>query len=346
MTTGTYDRYGLTSNPFRELAAESLSDVEIYHVRTRIDEAIASIKDEVLEKENRAVVALVGPLGAGKTQRLLLAASEGRERKAFTVYFEITQKTAWVLKGLAQEIQESAQKGGLSKTFSSPAWYREVGALLTLKDQGYDPVKAGKTIAKALNETAPSFLLLNDLHNLSSTTEAVAFARTLQEIADAIKPGVLVMFGAYPSYMEALAKAHPALVSRINRTFSLPALSDEEACLLIAKKLLAKRLVEELEPLFPFEKNAVAVLNRTVGGNPRRLLEIADRVLEYAVEHRSYRIDADVVEAVLASKETAEAIAAVPTPATRPLSPAPGGDARAPGSAPSASSAVAANDRR
>jgi type II secretory pathway predicted ATPase ExeA len=93
VTTGTYDRYGLTSNPFRELAAESLSDVEIYHVRTRIDEAIASIKDEVLEKENRAVVALVGPLGAGKTQRLLLAASEGRERKAFVVYFEVTQKT-------------------------------------------------------------------------------------------------------------------------------------------------------------------------------------------------------------------------------------------------------------
>jgi type II secretory pathway predicted ATPase ExeA len=342
LTTGTYDRYGLTSNPFRELAAESLSDVEIYHVRTRIDEAIASIKEEVLEKENRAVVALVGPLGAGKTQRLLLAASEGHERKAFVVYFEVTQKTAWVLKGLAQEIQEAAKKGGLTKTFSTPAWFREVGALLSLKEQSYDPVKAGKTIAKALNESTPSFLLLNDLHNLTSTTEAVAFARTLQEIADAIKPGVLVMFGAYPTYMEALSKAQPALVSRINRTFSLPALSDEEAGLLLAKKLLAKRLVEELEPLFPFEKDAVALLNRAVGGNPRRLLEIADRVLEYAVEHRSYRIDADVVEAVLATKATAEAIQAVPTPAPKPFTPAPGGDARSP----SATSAMAAKDPR
>jgi type II secretory pathway predicted ATPase ExeA len=343
VTTGTYDRYGLTSNPFRELAAESLSDVEIYHVRTRIDEAIASIKDEVLEKENRAVVALVGPLGAGKTQRLLLAASEGRERKAFVVYFEVTQKTAWVLKGLAQEFQDAAKKGGLSKTFSSPPWYREIGGLLSLKDQSYDPVKAGKTIAKALNESAPAFLLLNDLHNLTSTPEAVAFSRTLQEIADSIKPGVLVMFGAYPTYMEALSRAQPALVSRINRTFSLPALTDEEAGLLLAKKLLAKRLVEELEPLFPFEKGAVELLNRTVGGNPRRLLEIADRVLEYGVEHRSYRIDAEVVEAVLAAKETAQAIAAVPTPAPRSFTPAPGGDAR---SSSSATSAVAAKDPR
>ena len=120
MTTGTYDRYGLTSNPFRELAAESLADVEIYHVRTRIDEALTSIKEEVLEKENRAVVALVGPLGAGKTQRLLLAASEGRERKAFTVYFEVTQKTAWVLKGLAQEIQEVAKTSGQDRDVLLP----------------------------------------------------------------------------------------------------------------------------------------------------------------------------------------------------------------------------------
>jgi ABC-type hemin transport system ATPase subunit len=329
MTTGTYDRFGLTSNPFRDLASESLSDIEIYHVRMKIDEVLSSIKDEVLDKENRAVVALVGPLGSGKTQRLLLAAVEAREEKAFTVYFDVTGKTSWVLKGLAQEIQSAGQLGGLSKAFASPAWFREVGTLLSLKDQGYDPVKAGKAIGHALNANAPAFLLLNDLHNLSSTNEAVAFARTLQEIADTIKPGVLVMFGCYPTYMEALAKAHPALVSRINRTFHLPSLSDEEAGLLLAKKLLAKRLVEELEPLFPFERDAVAVLNRSVGGNPRRLLEIADHVLEYAVEHRAYRIDADVVEAVLASRQTAEAIAAVPSPTPRPTSPGPSSDPKA-----------------
>ena len=123
--------------------------------------------------------------------------------------------------------------------------------------------------------------------------------------------------------MEALGKAQPALVSRINKTFSLLALTDEEAGLLLAKKLLAKRLVEELEPLFPFEKDAVALLNRAVGGNPRRLLEIADRVLEYAVEHRAYRIDTDVVDTVPAMREAAQAINAVATPPTRPLAPAP-----------------------
>ncbi|MCI4340187.1 MAG: ATP-binding protein [Thermoplasmata archaeon] len=320
MTTGTYDRYGLTSNPFRDLASESISDIEIYHVRTRIDEGLASIKDEVLEKENRALVALVGPLGAGKTQRLLLAAFEARERKAFTVFFEVVPRTVDVLKGLAQEIQKSSTLGGFAKAFASPAWYRDVGALLKLKEPGYDPSKAGKAIARALNENAPAFLLLNDVHNLSSTAEAVAFARALQEIADSIQPGVLVMFGCYPSYLQALAKAHPALGSRINRTFVLPGLTDEEAGLLLAKKLLAKRLVEELDPLFPFERDAIGVLNGAVGGNPRRLLEVADRVLEYAVEHRAYRIDAEVVEAALATPATAQAIASSSAAPPRPVS--------------------------
>ena len=321
MTSGTYDRYGLTSNPFRELASESLADIEIYHVRTRVDEGLASIKEEVLEKENRALVALVGPLGAGKTQRLLLAAFEARERKAFTVYLEVGPKTVDVLKGLAREIQAAAKLGGLAKTFAPPTWFREIGTLLKLKDAGFDTAKAGKSIARALNENAPAFLLLNDFHNLAGTAEAVAFARVLQEVADSIQPGVLVMFSCYPTYLQGLAKAHPSLVSRINRTFVLPGLTDEEAGLLIAKKLLAKRLVEELEPLFPFERGAISALNRAVGGNPRRLLEAADRVLEYAVEHRSYRIDGDVVEAALTTLSLAGPGPGVPATPPRPIAP-------------------------
>jgi len=318
MTTGTYDRYGLTSNPFRDLASENLEDIEIYHVTLQVDRALATIKDEVAERENRALVALVGPLGSGKTQRLLLAATEARERKAFTVYFDITAKTSWVLRGLAEEFARSTVLGGLSRTFASPAWYRDVVALQHLKDQRYDANKAGKAIARALNENAPAFLLLNDLHNLQQTAEVDAFVKTLEEIGDSIRPGVLVMFGAYPNYLQALSKAHPSFASRINRTFALPALSAEEAGLLLAKKLLAKRLVEDLDPLYPFDPDAVAAINAAVAGNPRRLLEIADHVLEYAVAHRAYRVDVDLVQTVLAARTTAQAIVAVPPAGVRP----------------------------
>ena len=316
MPGGSYERYGLTGNPFRELASENLEDVELFHVNLEIDDALNNIEEEVFEKENRAIVALVGAHGTGKTERLLLAAAQARERKAFTVYFDITSKTSWVLRGLAQEFQKAAESTGRTKTFSSPAWLRGIAALQKLKDENYDPIAAGKAIGLALNETAPSLLLLNDLHNLMESNEVHTFARTLQEISDVIEPGVLIMFVCYPSYLAWLTVNHAPFASRINRTFALPGLTTDEASLLLAKKMLPKRLVEDLDPTYPFDREAIAALNETAGGNPRRLLEEADLAIEYGVSHRLYRVDGDTVRTVVASQ-----VASAPTP-EKPKGPA------------------------
>jgi hypothetical protein len=317
---GAYDRFGLIGNPFRDLASESLSDVEIFHVNLSVDESLAPIKEEVFAKENRTVVAIIGHQGAGKTERLLLAASEGTARGAFVVYYDISEKISWVLPGLAQKMMDGAQLGGFAKVFSSPAWYRALGPLAkpTAASKGYDPIQAGKALAAGLNARAPAFLLLNDLHNLATVPEADAFVKTLQELFDSIRPGVLVMFGSFPGYFAAIAKKYPALVSRINRTVFLPTLSTEEAALLLAKKLLAKRLVESLDPLYPFDRPAVEALNASAMGNPRRLLELSDRALEYAAAHRSYRITAELVRTALAPREPAppRTDTAAPTPPT------------------------------
>lgn len=313
MPGGSYERYGLTGNPFRELASENLSDVELFHVNLEVDDALRNIEEEVFEKENRAIVAIVGPHGSGKTERLMLAAAQARERKAFTVYFDVTSKTAWVLRGLAQEIQKTAEAGGFAKTFSSPAWLRGIVALQKLKDENYDPIAAGKAIGLALNETAPSLLLLNDLHNLMESNEVHAFAKTLQEITDVIKPGVLIMFDCYPSYLAWLTVNHAPFASRINRTFVLPGLTTDEANLLLAKKMLPKRLVEDLDPTYPFDRDAVAALNEAAGGNPRRLLEVADLAIEYGVAHRLYRVEKEIVRTVLAASPATPAGQGTPT---------------------------------
>jgi len=314
MPGAAYDRYGLTGNPFRDLASESLSDVELYHVNQAVDETIRTIRDEVLEKENRAVIAITGDLGVGKTERLRVADADATQRKAFHVYFDISTKMPWVIQGLAQEFRRSAQTAGLVKAFGGPAWLRGLAPLEKMKSEGYDPIVAGRAIATALNESAPSFLLLNDLHNLVESREVDVFARTLQEITDAIRPGVLVMFTCYGSYVAWLTVNHPALTSRINRTFALTALSNDEATLLLAKKLLAKRIVEDLDPTYPFDSAAVAALNTAARGNPRRLLELADLALEYAATHRANRVDVDVVRL---SNPT---VAPRSPPATRPTS--------------------------
>ncbi len=299
MPASTYERYGLVSNPFRDLASENLEDVGIFHVNLTIDDQIQSIEDEVLDKENRALVAVVGPPGSGKTQRLLLAASIGKERKALVAYVEVTGKSASLLENLTREISKAAAAAGYAKTFSSPKWYRQLQTLTKLKDGAYDPIASGKIIGEALSGAAPAFLLLNDVHNLAQSPEADAFGKLLQEISDAIKPGVLVMFGCYTSYLIWLVKNRPALASRINRAISLPRLNPEEAELLIAKKLLAKRLVENLDPTYPFDREAIAELNARAAGNPRRLLDMADLALEYAAQHRRNRVDLETVKTAL-----------------------------------------------
>jgi type II secretory pathway predicted ATPase ExeA len=316
MTGGTYDRYGLTGNPFRELASENLSDVELFHVNLELDDTLHSIEEEVFLKENRAVVAIVGEHGSGKTERLLLAATEARQRKEFTVYFDVTAKTPWVLRGLAQEFRKTAETAGLNKTFSSPAWLRGITAIEKIKDEKYDPIAAGKAIGQALNDTAPSLLLLNDLHNLMESAEIHAFAKTLQEVTDVIKPGVLIMFVCYPSYLAWLAVNLAAFASRINRTFKLPGLTSDEAALLLAKKMLPKRLVEDLDPIYPFDHESVAALNEAAGGNPRRLLELADLAIEFGVSHRLYRVDANVVRVVQPLRGSAS-VAATQRPPTK-----------------------------
>jgi len=303
---GSYERYGLTSNPFRDLASENIEDVAIYHVNQEVDDTLRTIRDEVFDKENRAVVAVIGPHGAGKTERLLVTAAEAKERGAFCVYFDVPAKTSWVLRGVATQFLKEAKAKGRVKLFSQPKWFRGMTALSKTKEEKYDAKNAGKIIGQALNESAPSFLLLNDLNNLIESKEVNAFAQVIQEITDSIKPGVLVMFTCYASYVAWLTVNHPALASRINRTFTLAGFSDAEAGLLLAKKLLVKRLVEDLDPIYPFDREAVHALNQACGANPRRLLELADLSIEYGIAHRSYRVDLEVVQAVLTQRNATQ----------------------------------------
>jgi hypothetical protein len=284
--------------------------VTVFHVNQASDTSLRTILDEVLEKENRAVVTVTGPQGAGKTQRLLLAAAVAQEHHAFAPYFDVTTQGGWALKGLVQAFEKSAKSAGLVKMLGAPGWLRALGSVAKAKGGEYDPKEAGRRIGEALNAASPSFLLLNDLHNLADSSEIDVFAKTLEEVTAVMKPGVLLMISCYSSYLAWLTANQPGFASRINRTIPLAGLSDDEARLAIAKKLLAKRIVEELEPTYPFDREAVHELDVAARGNPRRLFELADAVLERAVATRAYQIDGDLVHATLLSREAP----AVPPP--------------------------------
>src|ERR1700690_3586345 len=135
----SYERYGLTGNPFRDLISENLEDVEAVHVNLEVDRVLQIIKEEVLAKENRATVALVGAIGSGKTERLRVAAAEGKRSGALTISIDVPPQPGATWKEIAAAIEKTAITGGFARIFSAPAWYR---ALPALKGSDKKPIDA------------------------------------------------------------------------------------------------------------------------------------------------------------------------------------------------------------
>jgi type II secretory pathway predicted ATPase ExeA len=297
MEKTTYDRYGLSGNPFRGLTSESLEAVDLFHVNQSIDFPLLSLRDEVVEMENSAIIVLIGEMGAGKTERLLLLKGEA-SRGVFCVFRNVVQETERLVGGIADDIV-SGSKAGL---FSNPPWLKEVRRLQGATKKSYDPDAAARAVAAALDAKAPSFLLLNDFHTLEKAREPDKFVRFLHTLFDEIGAGVLIMIGTSERYFEDLMADHHSLNERIHRKLRIPPLNASEACLMIAKRLVAKRLVEDLDPLYPFTDDSVAGMNEMSSGNPRTLLKLADRVIDHAAQHRVLQIDMDAVHAAIGQK--------------------------------------------
>lgn len=302
MEKNGYERYGLSGNPFRDLSSENLEDVAIYHVMQSIDVDLRTITDETLERENKAVVALMGGLGAGKTERLLLLKKDALARDAFCAIGGVTTETQLMIRGILESMLENAKRKGGSKLFA-PKWTRTIQKINKNILKEYDSESAGHAIAEALNENAPSFLLINDLHRLPETEDMDRFLQTLYVITNEIRPGVLIVLSGDDKYFRGVMASHPTLNERINRKLTIPPLSNQEASLMLAKRLLAKRLVDDLDVLYPFTPEAVAVINAAAGGNPRLLLKLADNLLDNAVKARVVQVDEDSAKLILDSLE-------------------------------------------
>jgi DNA-directed RNA polymerase subunit RPC12/RpoP len=71
----------------------------------------------------------------------------------------------------------------------------------------------------------------------------------------------------------------------------LPAFNDDEARLLLAKRLLVMRMVEDVDPLYPFTPESVTLLNTRARGVPQVLLQQASMVFDDATKRRVITID-------------------------------------------------------
>lgn len=286
-----FERYGLSSNPFRDLTSESIDNVDIFHVEQELDDDLRLIKEELFDKENKAVIAILGSRGVGKTQRLLLVANEAKRNNYFYVYLNMSTETRWTVAAILDAMINSSNLGSFQKAVSAPKWYKDLVKTKKMVKKKYNPQIIAKVIVDALNENTPSCLLLNDLNNLRNTADMNEFVRVLTIIADNIDPGVLIMMSSNLVYFKNFMKRYVNLDQRINQKFVVPALDNNEAGLVIAKRMIEKRLVDNLDPLYPFTEKSVGLLNDEAEGNPRDLLKISSIVLSEASEKKAMVVD-------------------------------------------------------
>lgn len=337
-----YERFALVSNPFHDLASESLEEVEVYHVLQEADEAFERMKQEVLEKSRKAFVMVVGPLGSGKTQRLRVTAGQAAAVDAYAQYLNLGEAPPNPVAAIAEGLEEAVAKRKLARGFSPPRWSKDLHVLA--KGKPLNPETAGRTLAEALNALAPSYLLLNDLDAMHGEVEA-HMLQTLLALVSHLQDGTMVTIACQqPHFVQLNQRAGP-LMSRVNRVLELRGLTDEEAELLLAKRMAGKRLTEDLDPVYPFSRAGVAEINKAAGGTPRRLLQLADVVLDSAVKDRAFQIGPEVVQVGLAragpmleaSPQTPAPAAAKPValqPAPSPVPPKTASTAAPPASMP------------
>jgi hypothetical protein len=328
-----YERFALTSNPFHDLASESLEEIEVFHVAQEADEAIEAIKQEVLERARKAFVFVVGPLGSGKTQRLRVTASQAASVGAYGQYLNLGEAPPDPVAAIAEGLAQAVAERKVAKGFSPPRWTKDLHAIA--KGKSVNPETAGRTLAEALAALAPSYLLLNDVDALPPAAEA-AVLHTMLALVSHLQPGVMVLVACQEPHFAGLNRRHGPLMSRVNRVLQLRGLTDEEAELVLAKRMAGKRLVEDLDPAYPFSLPAVAELNRAALGSPRRLLQLADLVLDQAVKERAFQVGPELVQSALARAPTlVESTPLTPSPApVSPVDPEPTAPSAQPPAAP------------
>jgi type II secretory pathway predicted ATPase ExeA len=290
-----YERYGLLGNPFRDLSSNQ--NVEILHVPQKSDALIEELKDEALGKENQIIIAILGDTGVGKTEKLAFLKEAGKKKKIFCVHTKADAETQDILTDILESALKNYDQSVWGK-INAPAWYRTSTKLLKQikKRLDTDFEGTGESIAKILNVNVPSFLLLDDIDSVS---DEKSFLRFFSHLLDIIIPGVLIVFTITKHSNMSIFKNSSMLEKKITRKITLSPLSNEEARLLIAKRLLTKRIVDDLDVFYPFKQEAIDYLNAKARGIPLCLLKLACSTLEKAQEKRVIQIDRNMVGEVI-----------------------------------------------
>ena len=289
-----YERYGLTQNTFNNIQSEKINDISKFHVNFKIDDHLGDIKTSVFKKLNSSAVLLIGDDGIGKTERLIVASYETQMNNMFSVFYGITPSSKSSVLDLIDVFLQK-QKTSLFKSYT---WQKALLKCKKTGKNGYNPNEVGLAIASALNENTPSFLLVDDIHNLKKISDQGKFIEILKSIIRQITPGVFIMFSCEKREFNRISSTYPTFKNQL-KIIEIPSLTSDEAKQLLSKRLISNRIVDDLGMIYPFSDESVDFVNRKANGNPRLFINYSKTVLNHAVEQLAIMIDETLSEDAL-----------------------------------------------
>jgi hypothetical protein len=269
-----FARYGLRGNPFRNPSTNSVASV---HANLGIDDILATYKENVFLKKQSHGVLLIGDTGMGKTHRVYVADIEASTNNMFS------RKICLLSQGrsaMNQFLSNFIPKG--SALFSNDKWQRELSKIKKqVKTGSYDPQMVASHVAEALNKKTPSFVLIDDLDKIQILSDQQYFLEFLFQLLNRIQPGVFFLITMNASYASWLLQKYPNAKDLFAIQY-LTMLQADEATAVVSKWLGSYRLVDNINPLFPFSTKAVHLLNAQGHGSINALLDLSDMALTAA----------------------------------------------------------------
>lgn len=167
-----------------------------------------------------------------------------------------------------QMLEAKANKEGMFSLFSDACNLSTIRDKIVkrpkiLKLKSKKEANIERDIVSAMNKHKPSVLLLDNLQ----------VPELVNSIFDELESGMVVF-----SRGESHAHDFPLL--------ELPPLTDEEAVLIVEKRLALFRYSQNMNSLYPFTRSFIYKLNQDVGGKPGFLIERLDSILEDAIEKK------------------------------------------------------------
>ncbi|AEC51645.1 hypothetical protein PNA2_0729 [Pyrococcus sp. NA2] len=314
----SYEVYGLSRNPFTELASEGIEDIDAIHVYQEVDMKISSLISDVIGNRSSITFSIVGPLGMGKTQRLKSIARVIEEKGGKVIYVKVD--TTDILK-ITRDIFSSLKPPKTRTNIFFENLSRKLGFVTRLEKMlssvsEYKSRDIAEMLTKELSKYRYSALLLDELENMrgANEKEKILFFEMLRHFISNMPPGCIFAFASIPEAYEEYSNQFPAFFMRLHYEFKLRPMSYQEVVELVKKRLSKVRTKDTADPLYPFTEDAIRLIHELGKGNPRQILRLLNYVLSEAVKHKFDPINEYVITTILEEpKSLEEYLARIPS---------------------------------